>query len=121
MGNKKIVFSLALVSLLLVAFWLGKVTGRVGKSGETSHEKIPAAPAKSHDEAAPHAHEDGQADGHDEGKEATAGLKLGAEEKANIGLKTVVADLRPIESVIRISGGEKPHPDKEPQANRGAS
>jgi len=117
MGNKKIVLSLALVSLLLVAFWLGRVTGRVGKSGETAHEKIPAAPAKSHDEAAPHAHEDGKADGHDAGKEATAGLKLSAEEKANIGLKTVVADLRPIENVIRISGTVRPHPDKEAQVS----
>ncbi|MDP2606752.1 MAG: efflux RND transporter periplasmic adaptor subunit [Deltaproteobacteria bacterium] len=117
MGNKKIVLSLALVSLLLVAFWLGRVTGRVGKSGETSHEKIPVAPTKSHDEAAPHAHEDGKADGHDEGKEATAGLKLSAEEKANIGLKTVVADLRPIENVIRISGTVRPHPDKEAQVS----
>src|SRR3972149_10659364 len=105
MRNKKIVFSLALVLLLLVAFWLGRVTGWGGKSGETSHEKIPAVVTNSHDEAAPHAHEDGKADGHDEGKEATAGLKLGAEEKANIGLKTVVADLRPIENGTRVAGG----------------
>jgi len=117
MRNKKIVFSLALVLLLSVAFWLGRVTGRIGKSGETSHEKIPAAAPNSHDEAAPHAHEDGKADGHDEGKEATAGLKLSPEEKANIGLKTVVADLRPIENVIRISGVVKPHPDKEAQVS----
>jgi len=117
MRNKKIVFSLALVLLLSVAFWLGRVTGRIGKSGETSHEKIPAAAPNSHDEAAPHAHEDGKADGHDDGKEATAGLKLGAEEKANIGLKTVVADLRPIESVIRVAGVVKAHPDKEAQVS----
>ena len=117
MRNKKIVFSLAVVLLLLVAFWLGRVTGRVGKIGETSHERVPAAAAKSQDKAAPHAHEDGKADGHDEGKAATAGFKLSAEEKANIGLKTVVADLRPIENVIRISGVVKPHPDKEAQVS----
>jgi len=117
MRNKNIVFSLASVLLLSVAFWLGRVTGRVGKGGETSHEKVPAAAANSHGEAAPHAHEDGKADGHDEGKEATAGVKLSAEEKANIGLKTVVADLRPIENVIRISGVVKPHPDKEAQVS----
>lgn len=117
MHNKKIVFSLALVLLLLVAFWLGRVTGRVGKSGETSHERVPAVAAESHDEAAPHAHEDGKADSHDEGKEATAGFKLSAEEKANIGLRTVVADLQPIENVIRISGVVKPHPDKEAQVS----
>jgi len=117
MGNKKIVFSLAVVLLLMVAFWLGRVTGRIGKSGETSLEKIPAVATNSHDEAAPHAHEEGKADSHDEGKAATVGFKLSAEEKANIGLKTVVADLRPIENVIRISGVVKPHPDKEAQVS----
>jgi len=117
MRNKKIVFSLASVLLLSVAFWLGRVTGRVGKSGETSHEKVPAVAATSHDEAAPHAHEEGKADGHDEGKEATAGFKLSAEEKTNIGLKTVVADLRPIENVIRVAGVVKAHPDREAQVS----
>jgi cobalt-zinc-cadmium efflux system membrane fusion protein len=117
MRKNKIVFSLVLVLLLLVAFWAGRVTGRIGKSGETSHEKIPAAATNSHDEAALHTHDDGKADGHDEGKAATAGFKLSAEEKANISLKTVVADLRPIENVIRISGVVKPHPDKEAQVS----
>ena len=117
MRNTKIVFSLALVILLFVAFWLGRVTGRVGKSGETPHEKVPPVAATSHDEAAPHAHEEGKADGHDEGKEATAGFKLSAEEKANIGLKTVVADLRPIENVIRVAGVVKAHPDREAQVS----
>jgi membrane fusion protein, heavy metal efflux system len=117
MRNKKIVFSLALVLLFLVAFWLGRVTGRVGKSGETSHEKVPGAAANSHDEKAPHSHEEGKADTHEQGKEAVTGIKLSAEEKANIGLKTVVADLRPIENVIRISGVVKPHPDKEAQVS----
>src|SRR3972149_770981 len=117
MRNKKIVFSLASVLLLSVAFWLGRVTGRVGKSGETSHEKVPAVAATSHDEAAPHAHEEGKADGHDEGKEATAGFKLCAEEKTNSGLKTVVADLRPIENVIRVAGVVKAHPDREAQVS----
>ena len=117
MRNKKIVFSLALVLLLMVAYWLGRVTGKAGKNGATSREKVPAVATKSHDEAAPHAHEAGKADGHDEGKEATAGFKLGAEEKANIGLRTVVADLRPIESVIRVAGVVKAHPDREAQVS----
>src|SRR6266545_1095571 len=117
MRNKKIVFSLALVLLLLVSFWLGRVTGRAGKNGETSHEKAPAAAAKSPDEAAPHAHEEGKADAHGPGKEVTAGLKLSPEEKANIGVKTVVADLRPIESVVRLAGIVKPHPDREAQVS----
>jgi len=117
MRNKKIVFSLALVLLLMVAYWLGRVTGKAGKNGATSREKVPAVATKSHDEAAPHAHEAGKADGHDEGKEATAGFKLSAEEKANIGLRTVVADLRPIESVIRVAGVVKAHPDREAQVS----
>ena len=117
MGNKKIIFSLAVVLLLLVAFWLGRVTGRVGTNGQTSHENNPAAAAASHEEAAPHSHEGGKADAHDHKKEETAGVKLSQEEKANIGLKTVVADLRPIENVIRISGVVKPHPDKEAQVS----
>ena len=117
MRNKKSVFSLALVLLFLLAFWLGRVTGRIGTNGETPLEKIPAVATNSHDEAAPHAHEAGKADAHDERKAATAGFNLSAEEKANIGLKTVVADLRPIENVTRISGVVKPHPDKEAQVS----
>ena len=117
MRNKKIVFSLVLVLLLLVSYWLGRVTGRVGKNGETSHEKIPAAAANSHDEVVPRAHEEGKADAHGPGKEQTAGLKLSAEEKGNIGLKTVVADLRSIESVVRVAGIIKPHPNREAQVS----
>lgn len=116
MRNKKIVFSLALLCLLLFAVWLGRVSVRVGKNGDTSRDKSPAASARnSHDEATPHPHEEGKADAH--GKEETGGVKLIAEERANIGLKTVIADLRPIENVIRISGVVKPHPDKEAQVS----
>jgi cobalt-zinc-cadmium efflux system membrane fusion protein len=94
------------------------VTGRAGKNGEPSHDKAPAAAAKSHDEATPHAHEEGKADGHDEeSKEAMAGFKLSTDERQNIGLKTVVADLRPIESVIRVAGVVKAHPDREAQVS----
>ena len=117
MRNKKIVFSLAVVLLLLVSFWLGRVTGRVGQSGETSHEKVPVAAADSHGKAAPHSHEEGKADAHGPGKEETAGLKLSPDEVRNIGLKTAVADLRPIEAVIRTAGIMKPHPDKEAQVS----
>ena len=117
MRNKKIAFSLTLVLLLLICFWLGRVTERIGKNSETSHEKVPAAAAKSNNEAVLHSHEEGKTDNHHHEQEATTSLKLSPEEKANIGLKTVVADLRPIENVIRISGVVKPHPDKEAQVS----
>lgn len=117
MRNKKNVFSLALLLLVLISFWLGRVTARLGKNGEASATKPPAAVANPHDEAAPHSHEEEKADARAQGKQETAGLTLSAEEKANIGLKTVVADLQPIENVIRISGVVKPHPDKEAQVS----
>lgn len=117
MRNKKIAFSLTLVLLLLICFWLGRVTERIGKNSETSHEKVPAAAAKSNNEAVLHSHEEGKTDNHHHEQEETTSLKLSPEEKANIGLKTVVADLRPIENVIRISGVVKPHPDKEAQVS----
>jgi cobalt-zinc-cadmium efflux system membrane fusion protein len=44
-------------------------------------------------------------------------LALTPEEKRNIGLKTVAADLRPIESVIWMAGIVKPHPDREAQVS----
>lgn len=117
MRNKKIAFSLAVVLLLLLSFWLGRVTGRLGKNAETSHEKLPVAAAKSNDESVPHSHEEGKTDTHHHEEDETTRLKLSPEEKANIGLKTVVADLRPIENVIHISGVVKPHPDKEAQVS----
>jgi cobalt-zinc-cadmium efflux system membrane fusion protein len=93
------------------------VTGRVGKNSEALHEKIPASVVNSHDETATHSHEEGKGDAHGPEKADTATLQFSAEEKANIGLKTVIADLRPIENVIRISGVVKPHPDKEAQVS----
>lgn len=117
MRNKKFVFSLALVLFLLLSFWLGRVTERIAKNSETSQEKISASVTHSHDDATPHSHEEGKTDTHHHEQEETTSLKLSPEEKANIGLKTVVADLRPIENVIRISGVVKPHPDKEAQVS----
>ena len=61
----------------------------------------------------PHAAEEGKADEHSEGGEEATGLKLTSEEKHNIGLKTVVADLRRLDSVIRMAGVVKPDPDRE--------
>jgi len=77
----------------------------------------PATAQKSGAEPAPHGHEEGKADDHPEAKEGPGGLKLTAEEMRNIGLKTVSADLRSIESVIRTAGIVKSHPDGEAQVS----
>jgi len=96
-------------------FWLradaqqGSTSSHHGKSGskESSSEHPHPEGTK------PHAAEEGKADEHSGGGEEAAGLKLTSEEKHNIGLKTVVADLRRLDSVIRMAGVVKPDPDRE--------
>ncbi len=113
--TKKVVVSFVLVLLLVVAFWLGRVTSRERKAN-TSHEETPKA-MKSSSEAAPHEHTGNEPPGHDESGKKPSGLTLTADQKANIGLKTVTADLRPIENVIRVAGVVRPHPDREAQVS----
>ena len=72
---------------------------------------------KSSSEAAPHEHAGNKPPGHDESGKKPSGLTLTADQKANIGLKTVIADLRPIENVIRVAGVVRPHPDREAQVS----
>lgn len=117
MRNKKIVFFLASALLLLISFWLGRVTGRQGIKSRTSQEIVPPAVASSHDEGAAQLDEGVKSSTHHHVEEETTRIRLSPEEKADIGLKTVVADLRPIESVIRISGVVKPDPDKVAQVS----
>jgi len=118
MVSKKIIFAIASIFLLLLTFWLGRVTGRGSKGvEESSHQEVSATAAKASKEGASHAHEEGKADEYTEGKQEAQGLKLGPEEMRNIGLKTVAADLRPIETLIRTAGIIKPHPDKEAQVS----
>ena len=117
MPGKKILFLIAVIFALPASFWLGRVTGRGGReTGGLSHQDAPANQGESTPETAPHGHEEGTADAHADGKDA-AGLKLTPEEMRNIGLKTVSADLRPIESVIRTAGVVKSHPDGEAQVS----
>ncbi len=87
----------------------GSTSSHHGKSGskESSAEHPHPEGTK------PHAAEEGKADEHSEGGEEAAGLKLTSEEKHNIGLKTVVADFRRLDSVIRMAGVVKPDPDRE--------
>ncbi len=115
---KKIFFPIVLILLLLLSFWLGKVTGQRGKDTESgSHTEASSVAAKSAPETAPHEHKEGEADVHAGDKQEGQGLKLSSEEKTNIGLKTVTADLRPIENVIRVAGVVKAHPDREAQVS----
>jgi len=72
---------------------------------------------KSSSEAAPREHAGNKPPGHDESGKKPSGLTLTADQKANIGLKTVTADLRPIENVIRVAGVVRPHPDREAQVS----
>jgi cobalt-zinc-cadmium efflux system membrane fusion protein len=72
---------------------------------------------KSAPETAPHGHKEGEPDVHAEEKQEAQGLKLSSEEKTNIGLKTVTADLRPIETIVRVAGVVKAHPDREAQVS----
>jgi cobalt-zinc-cadmium efflux system membrane fusion protein len=111
--TKTVVVSFVLVLLLVVAFWLGRVTSLEWKAN-TSHEETPKS-MKS--QAAPHEHAGNKPSGHDESGKKPSGLTLTADQKANIGLKTVTADLRPIENVIRVAGVVRPHPDREAQVS----
>ena len=113
-SSKKIILPLVFVLLLLLSFWLGRITVQGGKEGEKAHQETAG---KSGTEAASHEHEEGKPDVHAEGTKEAAGLKLSPEEKNNIGLKTVAADLRPIENVIRVAGIVKPHSDGEAQVS----
>ena len=118
MPNRKFILSAVLVLLVVSSFWLGRVTGRGSKDNQTSSSQNPSSAAvKSTAETVPHSHEEGKADVHADTKETSQGLKLSPDEKTNIGLKTVTADLRPIESVIRVAGVVKAHPDREAQVS----
>lgn len=66
-------------------------------------------PPEGHQEKEPHAHEEP----HSKAPEAESGtVRLSAEERANIGLKTVPAEFRPVEDVRLLNGVVKPHPDR---------
>jgi len=96
-------------------FWLSAdaQTGSTSSHHGESGSKESSAEHPHPEGTKPHAGEEGKAGEHSEGGEEAAGLKLTSEEKHNIGLKTVVADLRRLDSVIRMAGVVKPDPDRE--------
>src|SRR5438132_3416383 len=114
--TKKVVVSVVLVLLLVVAFWLGRVTSRERKADTASHEETPEA-MKSPTETSSHEHTGNEPRRHDETKTKASALTLNSEQRANIGFKTVTAELRVIENVIRVAGVVKPHPDREAQVS----
>ena len=115
-STKKVVVSVVLVLLLVVAFWLGRVTSRERKADTASHVETPKA-MKSPTETSSHEHTGNEPRRHDETKTKASALTLNSEQRANIGLKTVTAELRAIENVIRVAGVVKPHPDREAQVS----
>ncbi len=118
MVSKKTIVPIVSIFLLLISFWLGRLTGRGSKEiGKSSHQEVSSTATNASKEAVPHTHEEGKADEHAEGKQEAEGFRLTPEEMRNIGLKTAVADLRPIEKIIRVAGVIKPHPDREAQVS----
>jgi len=115
-ATRNVVISSVLVLLVVIAFWLGRITTHGDKAEHGSHEEAPKA-MKSSAEAVPHEHTGNESPGHDESGKKPSGLTLTADQKANIGLKTVTADLRPIENVIHVAGVVRPHPDREAQVS----
>jgi cobalt-zinc-cadmium efflux system membrane fusion protein len=119
MTRKRIVLPVVLIVLLLLSFWLGRISGHGSKEPKESHDAEVSSTGRKPKpgESASHTHEEGKADQHQDMKEDASGLKLSPEEMQNIGLKTFPADLRPIETVVRTTGIVRPHPDKEAQVS----
>jgi cobalt-zinc-cadmium efflux system membrane fusion protein len=127
MANKRNFLIIGGVLLLAFSFWLGRLTGHVDSKGEgsTHHDspataKKPAADATPHTDApgsAPHTHEEKQGEAKMGKEQEGQGLKLSPEERQNVGLKTIAADLRGIEQVIKVAGVVRPHPDREAQVS----
>lgn len=124
---KKTLLPFALVFLLSLLFQLGRVT-----ADEDHEEKPSKGPHSAALESAPHGQTEGTVDEHGKEKDehavgereedhdrpgAVQGLKLSPEERANIGLKTVVTRRRLLESVVHVAGVVKPDPDREAQVS----
>jgi cobalt-zinc-cadmium efflux system membrane fusion protein len=128
MTSKQSILVVAGIILLGLSFWLGRMTGHIDSKGDESNHhnsatptaKKPAADTTPHANApgaAPHTHEEKKGETKMGKEQEAQGLKLSAEERQNIGLKTATADLRGIEQVIRVAGVVRPHPDREAQVS----
>ncbi len=96
---------------LLVAFACSSEQKSAAAPDTKRTAATPAAPRKSAAKAATdHSDEGAAPHGHDEA--AGPVVPLTPTERDNIGLKTAVAALRPLEDVRRLPGAIKPHPDR---------
>lgn len=73
--------------------------------------RLPASEAQPHDQAP----RDGEHREPIGSSEASIGVRLTPDERENIGLRTEVVALRPIEDVRKLNGIVKPHPDRVAQ------
>ncbi|MCZ7626499.1 MAG: efflux RND transporter periplasmic adaptor subunit [Candidatus Methylomirabilis sp.] len=104
------------VGIALLAFVV--VAGGCGKQ-ETAPAPHETGKAEQRDGRDEHPHGQAPPDGeHREtvgAGEASVGVRLTTEERENIGLRTEVAQLRPIEDVRKLNGIVRPHPDRVAQ------
>lgn len=117
MTGRKLALSMAIVFLLLLlSFWVGRLTTKADHNTQSSagphpHAEGPEPSAPEGEEAGPHPHAEGSEHGTPEGEAGE--VKLSLEERESIGLKTVAAERRRIDRVVHLSGVVRPHPDKE--------
>ncbi len=126
------VFCVTLLAMALAIIGCGREEPRPGQTGAAPGQGIKAqesgtpatgeradhthaTDAKPHDDQR---HDGPHKDDHKESarsSETSIGIRLTAEERENIGLKTEVAQVRPIEDVRKLNGIVKPHPDRVAQ------
>lgn len=112
-----IICALAVVCLFSLPFVVKFIRPAVAQ--DDGHETHRHDDGHSHGSHTPdgHAHDGhshgshSHAESHTHGEETV--LKLSDKAKANIGLKTAKADLRPIESIVKVTGTIKAHPEKQ--------
>lgn len=110
-------FSTIVLALAVAASGCGKqeTAPAPSETGKVAHP--PGPKGHPHDQA-PRDGERGETAGSGEG---SVGVRLTHEERENIGLKTEVAELQPIEDVRKLNGIVRPHPDRVAQVTSRAS
>ncbi len=94
-------FCMALLAAALAAAGCGREESRPAPTRTASHPAQDTQPQRGDTTA--------------ERAESSIGIRLTDEERENIGLRTEVAQVRPIEDVRRLNGIVKPHPDRVAQ------
>ena len=105
--------SMALLAIAVAAVWCGK-EDRAPSPGKTETGQVAHLDGPEghlHDQAS-HSGEQRETVGSSEG---SIGVRLTSEERENIGLRTEIVQLQPIEDVRKLNGIVKPHPDRVAQ------